>query len=92
MYLVAAFIFGIVVDLDLGKVGIEGQGRRSKVKFKSQKSFLHQCYIAVRSRSKVGVKVKGRGQDQISAVQRSILGARLCRVQQGATTTVNSLR
>ncbi len=29
--------FGIVVNLDLGKAGIVGQGRRSKVKVKFQK-------------------------------------------------------
>ncbi len=48
--------------------------------------FWHLCYLALRSRSKVGVKVtlKVKGQSQISGVQRSILGARLCRVQQRA--------
>ena len=48
--------------------------------------FCHDCYLAIRSRSKVGVKVKGRGQgqDQISGAQQSILGARLCQVQQRA--------
>ena len=40
-----------------------------------------------RSISRSHVKVKGLG--QIPAVQRSILGARLCRVQQGATTSVS---
>ena len=44
------------------------------------------------SRSKVGsrscVKVKG----QISGVQRSILGDRLCRVQQRAKIVITSLR
>ncbi len=52
--------------------------------------FLHGCYLALRSRSKVGVKVKGRGQGQMSGqgqfsgVQQSMIGARLCRVQQRA--------
>ena len=50
--------------------------------------FLHGCYLALRSRSKVGVKVTGRGQGQRSrsevgsrsnsGAQRSIIGARLC--------------
>ncbi len=60
--------------------------------------FWPHCNLALRSRSKVGVKVKGRsqghrsesrsqvrGQGEMYGVQRSILGAQLCRVQQRAT-------
>ncbi len=45
---------------------------------------------------KVGVKVKGQGQrsgkDQISGAQWSIIGARLCRLQQRAIRVITSLR
>ncbi len=44
------------------------------------------------SRSKVGVKVKGRGQGQIPGTQRSILGARLYWVQQIVLGIITSLR
>ncbi len=46
--------------------------------------FWNDSYLALRSRSrsKVGVNVKGQG--HISGMQRSILGARLCRVHQRA--------
>ncbi len=60
--------------------------------------FLHGFYLALRSRSgsrsKVGskVKVKGWGQGQISGAQRSIIGARLCRVQQRAIRVITSLK
>ena len=40
--------------------------------------------------SKAGVKVMGQG--QISGALRSILGARLCRVQQTAISVITSLR
>ena len=59
---------------------------RSKVKV----VFWHHCYLALRSRSNVRSRsgsrsrVNVRGQSQISCSQRSILGARLCRVQQRA--------
>ncbi len=52
----------MVVDLDLDKTGIVGQGRRSKVKVKCSKSCLTSLlvgfYLALRSRSKVVVKVE----------------------------------
>ncbi len=56
--------------------------------------FLHGCYLALRSRSKVGIKVKGRVKvkGQISGAQRSIIGARLCRVQQRAMRVITNLR
>ncbi len=51
--------------------------------------FSRHCHLALRSRSKVGVKVKGQGQDRWSRLRvkgiflvRSILAGRLCRVQQ----------
>ncbi len=55
--------------------------------------FLHHCYIALRSRSKVWVEVvvKVMGQGQMYGVQRSILGARLWQVQQRAPTTITCL-
>ncbi len=43
-----------------------------------------------RSRSRSLVKAKGQG--RISGTQRSILGARLCRVQQRAIRVITSLR
>ncbi len=72
---------------------IVGQGRRSKVKVKFQKSCFDitvACFkVNVkgqgqghRSGSRSWIKVKGQG--QISGAQQSILGARLCRVQQRA--------
>ncbi len=54
--------------------------------------FLHGCYLALGSRSKVEVKVKGWGQGQIFGVQRSIIGAQLCRVQQKEIRVITSLR
>ena len=73
---------------------VTGQGRRSKVKVQCQNRVLHHCYIALSSRSKVGFKVTDQGQrsmstskvevevkGQISGAQRSMLGARLCRMQ-----------
>ncbi len=51
--------------------------------------FWHHCYLALRSRSKVGVKVMGQG--QTSGAQRSILGAWLCRVQLRAVRGITSL-
>ncbi len=47
--------------------------------------FWYRYYLALRSRSKVRVKVVGQG--QISDAQRSILGARLCHVQHRAKKT-----
>ena len=68
-----------------------GQGHRSKVKVKCQKSCFDITVPLLQgqgqrpvSRSKVAVKVKGQGKN--SAAQWSILGAQLCRVQQRATT------
>ncbi len=58
---------------------MEGQGRRSKVK--CQIVFSHHCYLVSRSRSKVGVKVKGHVQSH-GLRSRSILEAWLCQVQQ----------
>ena len=60
-------IFGIEVDLDLSQAGIEGQGRRSKVKVTCQKSCFGinvALLIGQRSgsRSKVEIKVIGHGQ------------------------------
>ncbi len=68
------------VDHDPGQAGIVGQGRRSKVKVKYQKS----CFDITVTLFKVKVKgrVKVMDQGQISGMQRLILGARLCRVQQ----------
>ncbi len=43
-----------------------------------------------RSMSKVRVKVTGQG--QLSSVQRSLIGAQLCRVQQRAIEVITSLR
>ena len=64
------------------KVKVIGQRSRSNVK-KYFPTTVLPC-----SRSKVRVMVKGwgqsRGQGQISGVQRSILGALLCRVRQRA--------
>ncbi len=56
--------------------------------------FRPHCYIALTSRSNVGVKVKvtGQGQGQFSGAQRSISGARLCRVQLRAIGAITSLR
>ena len=76
------FIFCMEVDLDLGQDGYVGQGRRSRSYAKTA------FYITVtllwgqgqRSGSRSRVKVMGQG--QLSGTQRSILGARLCRVQQ----------
>ncbi len=67
-------------------------GRRSRSSAKNR--VLHHCYIALGSRSvsRSKVRVKDMGQGQISGAQRSILGARLCRMQQRATTTITSLR
>ena len=88
-------IFVIGVDLDLGKVGIVGQGRRSRSNAKKIVFWQH-CDLALSSRSKVRVKVKGRvkiiGQGQISGTQQSILGARLCRVQQRAIRVITRIR
>ncbi len=75
------------VDLDLGWLGNIGQGRRSKVKAKCPKSCFDLTVTLLygqgqRSESRSQVKVKGQG--RISGVQWSILGARLCQVQQGA--------
>ncbi len=62
-------IFGIGVDLDLGQAGIVGQGRRSKVKVKCQKSCFSITVTLLKaqgqrsgSRSKVETKVIGQGQ------------------------------
>ncbi len=52
--------------------------------------FLRHCYLDLRSMSKVRVKVKGEG--QLFGAQRSILGARLCRVQQRAIGVITSLQ
>ncbi len=52
-------------------------------------SSLLPCF-KVKGRVKVGVKVMGQG--QLSGAQRSILGARLCRVQQRAIGVITSLR
>ncbi len=46
-----------MIDLDLGQLGIEGQGRRSKVKVKHVFTWPLPCFR---------VKVKGRGQGQRS--------------------------
>ena len=74
-------------------------GQRSKLDAKNRvlTSLLPSFEVRVRvkvkdrSRSKVGVKVtlkvKVKDQSQISGVQRSIFGARLCRVQQRAKKT-----
>ena len=81
-------IFGMQGDLDLGWVGIVGQGRRSKVKVKCQNSCFDTTVTLLQdqgqrsgSRSKVKGKVTSQGQSHFSGEQRSILGARLWRVQ-----------
>ena len=61
----------------------------SRSRSNAKNHVLHHCHIALRSRSKVEVKVMGQG--RIFGTQRSILGARLCQVQQRATT-ITSLR
>ncbi len=70
---------------------------RSNPKIRVFTSLLHCLKVKVqgrdqgqRSGSRSRVKVKG--QCQVSGAQQSILGDRLCRVQQWATTTITSLR
>ncbi len=55
--------------------------------------FWHHCYLALRSRSKVGVKVKGRvkGRGHTSGVQRSILGTLSLPVQGVCLCVCNQL-
>ncbi len=71
---------------------VVGQMSRSNAKNR----ILHHCYLASRSMSKVGVKVKvigqGQRQGQFSGVRQSILGARLCRVQLRAIRAITRLR
>ncbi len=57
----------------LGQVGVVGQGWGQMLEIVSQ--VWHHCYLALRSRSKVGVKVKVQGQGHISRVQQLIPGA-----------------
>ncbi len=52
--------------------------------------FGYHCYLALWSRSKVGVKVMGQG--QISGAQWMIIGAQHCRAQQRAIRVIISLR
>ncbi len=64
-------IFGVGVGLDLGQVGMLGQGRRSKVKVKSEKCvWIPLCDALIlpqgqvqrsRSKSKISIKVKHQG-------------------------------
>ncbi len=69
------------------KVEVEGQGQMPKI------VLWHHYYLALRSRSKFGVKFKG--QDKISGAQWLILGPRLCPVpskkQRRATTNLRCL-
>ncbi len=72
-----------MVDLDLGQVGIECQGRRSKVKVKSQKSCFYITVTLLQgqgqrsgSRSKIRFKVTGQDQWSRSNVWRAAVDIR----------------
>ncbi len=93
------FIFGI--GSTLTEARLAGQGRRSKVKVKFQNRVLTSLLPCIKVKMKgqgQGQKsvsrswVEFKGQGQISGAQRSILGARLCRVQQRAIIVITSQR
>ena len=81
-------IFGIAVHLHLGQAGNVGQGRRSKVKVKCQKSCFGVTVALLNgqgqrswSRSKVEIKVMGHGQRSRSNFWSTAVGStrqRLC--------------
>ena len=88
-------MFCMEVDIDLGYVGYVGQGRRERSNAENR-VFLHGFYLALRSKVRVNVNGQVHGLRQKvkvwCRVEGSILGARLCQVQQRAIRVITSLR